>query len=453
MTSHSTEHSSEHSSGYSTEYSAGNRYIAPLLALALVIIPLPKGGMIPGAALFFGCLVMLAFGFHLFSASSHQQEIKKMPWIIVFMVLTLWIIAQLKVFPYLFDWGDYFPGQLDKNEFKTLLKQGPINLLESLNYWSLFVAYWVFAYLVSTLSRHKINWLLGALVASFGFQIIYGLLAKIDGYETFLGIWPRVHYLGSATGSFVNHNHYASFLALCWPLFLSFFLKEPNRHEDSPFPASVKWTVIPLTSMFCLVALIMSTSRMGLAAGLVGLSIWIWLYTGRNKGDGIARKTRLAILFSIWFSLILVALWYGIDEVITRFQRLSIVEGRWEIWSNILTFSKTAWLYGVGAGAFSDAYLLHNSPTAIMIAQEAHNDYLQFFLEMGLIGGGLIVLALLYWMIKVYPRGSSVLKLGAITAIMVVALHSLVDFSLQIPGVAAFFWLSVGLVMNPNLSK
>jgi O-antigen ligase len=423
-----------------------------LLAIALAMIPLPKGGMADGASLLFGCLVMLSLTLYLWKRSRVDEadtlNHADRPWLAVLIALSGWITIQLWIFPYIFGWSIFLPAGADASP----LEPGPFNISETLHYWSIFCAYWVFAYLVSKLSRQECLLLLWVVTLSLCFQLIYGLLAHFAGSRTYLGIWERVHYIHSATGTFVNHNHYAGYLALCLPLVLSFFISS-NGDGRANFPKAVRWIIAPLTSMFCLLALIASTSRMGVAVGVLGLSLWLWLFLRQKNRRTLSTRSRVAILLSMLVFLALVALWFGIEGMVDRFARLMVIEGRWELWGDALNFSWASWLTGVGAGAFADAYQLVQSPSAIFVAQEAHNDYLQFFLEFGLIGGGLVISSIIYWLVKLYPKGHSTLTMGAMVTIFVVALHSVVDFGLQIPGYAATFWLAVGLVMNPHLAK
>ncbi|MCP3953366.1 MAG: hypothetical protein GY697_14285 [Desulfobacterales bacterium] len=84
---------------------------------------------------------------------------------------------------------------------------------------------------------------------------------------------------------------------------------------------------------------------------------------------------------------------------------------------------------------------------------EAHNDYLEFIFDFGLIGSGLIVAALVIWFKHIQVKGWSLIQYGALGGIVAIAIHSLGDFNLQIPGVAVTFWVAVGLLMNPNISQ
>ena len=110
-------------------------------------------------------------------------------------------------------------------------------------------------------------------------------------------------------------------------------------------------------------------------------------------------------------------------------------------------FSKKPVL-GWGVRAFPVVYPQFRSFYTNFFVNEAHNDYLQLLVEMGLLGFG----AMLWFLIVVYRR--AVIKIkdwtsdvsGAVTlACMLgcsgILVHSTVDFNLQIPANAALFYV------------
>ena len=74
-------------------------------------------------------------------------------------------------------------------------------------------------------------------------------------------------------------------------------------------------------------------------------------------------------------------------------------------------------------------------------------------LELGIIGSLLAAMALLYWFWRVRPRQYTVIQFAAVGGVTAIAIHSLGDFNLHIPGSAVVFWTAVGIVMNPNLEN
>jgi len=112
------------------------------------------------------------------------------------------------------------------------------------------------------------------------------------------------------------------------------------------------------------------------------------------------------------------------------------------------------WLAGIGPGLFEDVFQTIKPSYFSVRFIYAHNDYLEFFFEFGLIFGLLIILAIAFWFWRIYPFSSEhVLKAGIYGSVAAVGLHSLVDFNLQIPGAALFFWFVVGLLVNPKMAS
>ena len=90
----------------------------------------------------------------------------------------------------------------------------------------------------------------------------------------------------------------------------------------------------------------------------------------------------------------------------------------------------SAWVLGIGPGAFEDVFHLVQPEYLNVRFIYAHNDYLEFILEFGLIFSGVILFCVLYWVKKVYPSGGLGMRAGALGAVAAAGLHSIVDFNL-----------------------
>jgi O-antigen ligase len=118
------------------------------------------------------------------------------------------------------------------------------------------------------------------------------------------------------------------------------------------------------------------------------------------------------------------------------------------------------WLLGWGFGTFADVFPSYRDASCTGIGgiwDRAHDSYLEFILGAGILG--LFFLLYVFWLI-----GSTLLRglkdrqsmkfapAAAIAILILVSLHSLVDFSLQIPGVAVFVTASLvcGMVISAN---
>jgi O-antigen ligase len=116
---------------------------------------------------------------------------------------------------------------------------------------------------------------------------------------------------------------------------------------------------------------------------------------------------------------------------------------------------------GWGLGVFPTVYPQYRSFYTDMFVNEAHDDYVQLLVEMGLLGFA----AMLWFLILTYRRASKKLEhwtqdangslaLAAMLGVTGILVHSFVDFNLQIPANAALFYvLCVLAAMEPRFSS
>jgi O-antigen ligase len=114
------------------------------------------------------------------------------------------------------------------------------------------------------------------------------------------------------------------------------------------------------------------------------------------------------------------------------------------------------WL-GLGLGAFPDAYPLYASRIFPYVMDKAHCDYLEFAAGAGL-PAALALWSAVAWLAFLCGRGLvrrrrnrhyALIALGAVT---LVAVHSAVDFSLQLPAVALSFATLLGIGVAQSFS-
>lgn len=120
-------------------------------------------------------------------------------------------------------------------------------------------------------------------------------------------------------------------------------------------------------------------------------------------------------------------------------------------------------LTGVGLGAFPTAYPAYGrSSVKNERLEQAHNDYLQLLSDAGLIGG-LIGLWFLFELFRIARRqfqqlerarsNDRALMLGGYVALLGIAVHSLLDFNLQIAANALLFLFVLALTVAPKSPK
>jgi O-antigen ligase len=117
-------------------------------------------------------------------------------------------------------------------------------------------------------------------------------------------------------------------------------------------------------------------------------------------------------------------------------------------------------LLGWGLGTFPIVYPQFRSFYSMFFVNEAHNDYLQLLVEIGLAGFSIAV----WFMIVVFRAAKGKLKnwtetaRGAVTVaslvgILGILMHSFLDFNLQIPANAALFYVLCGIAAAAPLQE
>ena len=110
---------------------------------------------------------------------------------------------------------------------------------------------------------------------------------------------------------------------------------------------------------------------------------------------------------------------------------------------------------GMGLGNFPTVYPGYRSFYTNLFINEAHNDYAQLLVETGLLGFGLM----LWFLVRLYRHGlptsrrwefkwDGAVSLAALLGCTGILFHSFVDFNLQIPANAAFFYVLCALAAS-----
>lgn len=409
-----------------------DKIVLLLICSVIVLLPLYRGGYdaLPTSVL----LIISALMLVLISVTLNYEF--KEPWIVFWMIITIAIFIKPIAL---------FPAQLNGKSLQFGLG------LDDLYTWAYFSSTWLIAMLIAQMREQHLKWMMLSVLISSLFQAVYGLYHFSDDSSYVLGMWEKQFYLESVTGTFVNRNIYAGMLALSWPLVLSalLFRKLPLC---SKAPTSLLIVFSIVYSVIVLIALLGAQSRMGLVAALIALFVFVF-----TKGIKFKNKAYSAIFTQYSTLLLLVVIflflvWYGLGDIGQRYTELENGNSRTEIWQSIFSLPLELWIKGIGPGAFNDVF---NQVRPAHFGKEmryAHNDYLQFLLQFGLIWSSIIVGAFIWFLIKYLPEGDLRARSGALAALAALAIHSLVDCVMQIPGSGLVAWVAFGVLMNPDLT-
>jgi len=305
-------------------------------------------------------------------------------------------------------------------------------------------------------SRNRTKLLLIAILSLSTFEALYGLVQYLGNYN-YIWDFQRTSGTGFATGTIINHNHYALLmnLGICAGTGYLFFLVAQHlrggrlslrRIASAPGAAKLVWFVLLLASMG--LATVFSISRMGILALILSLGTMIILGYASQSG-----KRSVLIGLALLIVIFGLSVYSGLDPVLARFE--NIERDRIALWRDAWKMiEKHPWM-GQGLGTFQWTYPAYETVNPDVPAKYAHNDYLQALAEVGIVGLVLLLWAFflacrtavknLFQAHDLLVRGIGLGTLGALTAI---ALQEITDFGLYVPGVVVLASVLVGLNLH-----
>jgi O-antigen ligase len=231
---------------------------------------------------------------------------------------------------------------------------------------------------------------------------------------------------------------------------------------------AVPWRSVPFYAAIALVlwaSLVLSNSR-GSVLGLICQTAFLafvavsWYRARRSSPEHeeaehrtffkpVALLLRAVLILTIIGTLIVGVVWLGGQSLAQKFEANSPGSEagvtRKDIWRSSWDLFKEHPFTGVGFGAYFLAITKHQIGSGRTRVEEVHNDYLDLAAN-----GGIVAIGLAIWFAVLMVRRARLrlrsrdayrraAALGAVAGILSVGVHSLVDFGLQITGLAAVF--------------
>jgi O-antigen ligase len=420
-----------------------------LLAVLVLLLPLMMGNRTPatltgsGLVLVLGALMLAMTGF---MPVPNGRALAPLPrnWQVFAGLLTLMVLLQVLPLESLARTFGPYPEALWQGELKP--GQWSPHPNAALRAWATFMALLLIAWTTARLRTEHRGLLWLVIAASALFQATYGLMMHATGSETVLGIWPRnnpdyVH------GSFSNRNLFAGYLALTWPLTVAIWWRHSTPGiRKLPFELRVAGSVI--SGAIVGAALLGSASRLGSAAGLGGMLVALVLWTRYRS-----RLSKAAIwpIYLTAFAALIAATWYGLTPLAERLAVTSVEEGRFEVYGLMLTqLEPRWWLTGVGLGGFEAVFRQVQPADMGGWYDYAHNDLLQWLLEMGVVGALLLAVALAALIRNARLERETIPIYAGLAAQALVALG---DFSWHIPATQVVLAAFLGFVLAPGVRR
>ena len=247
--------------------------------------------------------------------------------------------------------------------------------------------------------------------------------------------------LGAVSGFFANRNHLATFLLACLPFAAVIGATALRQGDDRRISLWLGSLFIGLAVIG--LAAIRSRAGIILFFPTVVLSLFAaWIAAGRGR----PRPALLGLAGGIAAALCAVAV-FALPPVLARFELQSGPETRFEAWPTIADAAQTWLPLGSGIGSFDAVYrsvepLDELSP---LYLNQAHNEYLETWLEAGWPGVALIIAFLVWYGRRLWAAWRAPtsrerdFQRAASIALLVMLLHSAVDYPLRMVFMAMMF--------------
>ncbi|MER3430282.1 MAG: hypothetical protein C4324_04435 [Blastocatellia bacterium] len=281
----------------------------------------------------------------------------------------------------------------------------------------------------------------------FGFAYaFFAILQSVLSPTKIYGIYESV--FAEPFGSFVSRNNFAAWISLAVAIPLGLLFAGGLKREK----LLLYVTAIGLMG----VSLLLSGSRGGLVAFAVEILVLILIaYSPKDR-----RSLKVKIAFAILLAAVIGAgaFFVGGETSLTRIANergvTDTTTSRSYIWGVTLRIIADSFPFGIGLGAFPQAYARFDANSGTARVEQAHNDFLELIANAGLPGliFGLWFLARFLKLSRSaidrtegFQRG---LAAGATAGIVGCLVHSFFDFALHTTAIALLFLALVAVVVT-----
>lgn len=292
--------------------------------------------------------------------------------------------------------------------------------------------------------RDQFN-LIRFLLVLAGAAILLAAAQMASGDES-LYLWATTG-AGNAVGTFANRNHMATLCLVTIPMAAIIGGRSIRRSQGS---AGLWFAGLFICLTFVALAIIKSRAGIILAGPTLGASLAAaWVAAGR----GPPRTSLLALIAAAGLAMAGAGA-FALNPILERFQATNESESRFTNWPIIAAAAETYLPLGSGVGSFN-AVFRSVEPVETLdptFFNQAHNDYLETWLEAGWLGIAVLI-AFLVWFARrattawrASPRTDHDLQRAATIGIAAILLHSAGDYPLRTVAMATVLALICGIL-------
>ena len=306
-------------------------------------------------------------------------------------------------------------------------------------------------------STRRLNALMTVIV-SVGFaEALYGLVLFFAGDE--LGLWVPGQADGVVSGTYVNQNHFAGLLELTIPVGFGLLMSRYPKNEVIVGTRDLtrllmdyvlgQRGVVLFAILIMSAALILTTSRGGIGSLAIGIATAATV--AASKQGLRARELRVGIV-AVVLALIAVS-WLGTGQFSEKLMTSGLSSNRADQREISYKIVASSPFTGTGVGTYRWIFPVHKDERfGAYFYEHAHNDFLEVLSEQGIIGFSLLALGVSLIFVRIVQafrvRRDPLMRgalFASIAGCVSFAVHGLVDFNLQIPANASYFFVLLGI--------
>ncbi|MFQ5585808.1 MAG: tetratricopeptide repeat protein [Thermodesulfobacteriota bacterium] len=268
-------------------------------------------------------------------------------------------------------------------------------------------------------------------------------LYAITQYLTHTG-----NYSGRAHATFVNPNSFSGYLVLLLPLLMVLSIRE-GRH---------RYYLLGVVAVNY--AALLATGAGGWWLVFVGPIFFVvvicWIFLPPNERKRLIPLTVMILSVTAFFQ-IPATLGGGGSMLPKASGVIAPMAERLHIWESTWEIIKGAPLLGRGFWTFHSIYPMYKNRLFEGVDHPfSHNDYLQFWAELGIVGLLVFLLLLFFYFrsgLRVLRTSNSAreeknIVVGILSGSLFMLVHTNIDFDLYIPAILLIFWGYLGYMMS-----
>ena len=303
---------------------------------------------------------------------------------------------------------------------------------------------------VVKLGSFKASWIGWAILIVTGAAVMLGALQILGGERSQWELYEVVNY-GRAIGFFANSNHMATLLLVAIPFLAALYIAAVRSGGGAQRASGLLVILAGILSVIIVgLAINGSLAGLGLAVPVVGASILMIM----------SRKRKLPWWFGAVPALLAIGALYAAlsgpfgNNLVG--QEAQSQGSRREAFTISLQAASDFFPVGSGVGSFVSIYRIYEDRAAMdtVYMNHAHSDYIELFLETGLLGLVVLALFLIWWARRVIviwsaPSRDFYARAATVASAAILA-HSMVDYPLRTAAISAVFAICCALMAEPR---